>query len=219
MIWLFGDSFSVPKGNSPVEHLLWSQNLSINLNEEITYRAQWGVSNEWILNEFISNQENFNEGDRVIIQLTSPERQWFFEDSPELGNFYVEDLDKRISKDKALAVKKYIQFLENKNLTSIRTNLYHLGIKQITEIFKHVHILILPGYTTFYGINGVLMDICNGEFVNEQSCANWYSKHKIDPRANHISEINHRILSEKITEYFLTGTPIDLKSRFEQGFL
>jgi hypothetical protein len=55
--------------------------------------------------------------------------------------------------------------------------------------------------------------------VNEQSCAKWYSKHKIDPRVNHMSEKNHQILSEKITAYFLDGTPIDLKSNFEQGFL
>lgn len=223
MLWVFGDSFSVPREYMKLPtHPLWTELVTEGLKEpEIRYCSQWGVSNEWIINELMTKQSQFEVGDKVILQLTSPDRQWFFEDNPSIGNFFIEDLDHfgNISKAQTGAIKSYITHLNSDHLTRIRSSLYHLGVERITQILNWVQILVLPGWTDISGVNGKLMDICNGEFETDQARVNWYDHHKIDPRPNHMSKNNHRILSNKIVSYFTTGQPIDLQTGFEKGFI
>ena len=101
-LWVFGDSFSVSRvavvdDTAPP---LWHEIVASNLNlEEYHSHAQWGVSNEYILEQFLKYQLEYNSGDHIIVQLTNSSRQWFIKDHPELSNFYVTDIDRWLTKE------------------------------------------------------------------------------------------------------------------------
>jgi len=221
MLYIFGDSFSVGADpQQPSTHKLWSELTAIKLGiSKIVGRTQYGVSNEWILNEVLQCSKKFNNHDKVIIQLTSPERQWFFEDMPAVGNFYVADLEKIVSPERAKAVKQFIIHLNSESLNEIRNNLYHLAVERITQILGHVQILVLPGFRDIPSVKGTLNSVSVGEFSSIDAKDKWYDTHKIDPRINHLSAENHKILSDKIVDYFKLGHNIDLTTGFMKGFL
>lgn len=79
--------------------------------------------------------------------------------------------------------------------------------------------LILPGFLKVPHIEGTLLEICNNEFVSDKARLRWYDKNKVDPRPNHLSKNNHKILGEKILSTYKTGILTDLSVGFETRFL
>jgi hypothetical protein len=223
MLWTFGDSFSLPRDHinngEGIDHPLWLEMVGSNLNEERYFNAaEWGVSNEYILDTFYQQYPNINKDDYVIIQLTSAYRQWFFLDKPDLGNYYINNIDKHISNDEHTALKHYIEHLRNEKADQIRYKSAEYCLKYIA-IKSPFKMLILPGFDPVDNINGTLLNVCDGEFISDQTRDAWYKKHGADPRANHMSPKNHVILSNKVTEYFKCGIIPDLSRGFVTDFL
>ena len=87
--------------------------------------VQLPVANEWIYTEVITHQSSFDDGDYVIIQLTSQNRKWFLRDSPELSNIFYSQIhynnkdEKKITTahpDILLAKSRELDFLKIKNM-------------------------------------------------------------------------------------------------------
>ncbi len=225
-LWIFGDSFSVGrqdiKKGKTISYKLWYEFVAQNLECEYYHNyAQWGVSNEYIINEFMSRKQEYKEGDFIIIQLTDVSRQWFFPDHPDLANIHhVIDMSEHLPKEKYKAIESYLKYLDNDPIKYMKYTLYCMAInyQAITDLSK-CKILIIPGFNNIPTVNGTLLSVCNGEFVDDDSLHKWYSKHRFDPRPNHLSIKNHEILGNKVSYYFLNGGYLDLINDFEKGFL
>jgi hypothetical protein len=220
MLWIFGDSFSLPSDAfKGIDHNLWLDILAINLGEEKYFNAaEWGVSNEYILDTFHQQYSKINKDDYVIVQLTSAYRQWFFEEKPYLANYYVNNIDQDISPEEYTALQGYISHLQSDRIDQLRYKSIEYCLKYIA-LMSPFKMLILPGFDPVDDINGTLVDICDGEFVDKQSRDLWYKKHGADPRANHMSAENHFILANKVTEFFKCGTIPDLSQGFVKDIL
>lgn len=221
-LWVFGDSFSAARPDTETSTVwpLWHEQVARNLNLE-SYRshARWGVSNEYILEQFLIHQMEYNTGDCIIIQLTNSSRQWFIKDQPEISNYYVTDIDRWFTKDQVAAVNMYIKHLQRDDMDELRYFMLIKALERITQELADCKILILPGFHPIPGINGTLTDICNNEFSSDESRTSWYKTHGGDTRANHFSQENHLTLANRITEFFQTGKLVNLQDGYKQGFL
>ncbi len=220
-LWVFGDSFSVtyPYLDNQEYHL-WHELLTTNLDLVGQHNyAQWGVSNEYIIDQVLTYRLQFKPGDHIIIQLTSSARQWFFKDHPELANFYVSDIDSFLTKDQCTALQMYVTYLQRTDIDDLRYTLFTAALQLLVQVFNECKILILPGFDKIPGITGTLMDICNGEFISAESRNTWYCNNNIDPRFNHFGKENHELLATQIMQYFQTGKIINLHEGYKKGFL
>lgn len=219
-LWIFGCSFSVSQPAGKSTHPTWANILAekMKLTEFHDY-AQWGVSNEYIVDQFMKVNNEIQPGDTIIIQLTEKSRQWFFKDQPCIANFYIADLNKYISKKQHQAVKMYIEYLDRDESQDMRYALTCMALQHVSTVMSSCRIMILPGFSSVPGATGSLLSVCNGEFKSDDSRNKWYENYRIDIRANHMSEVNHYILAEKIFHTFNTGSMLDLTSGFQTGFL
>jgi hypothetical protein len=223
-LWVFGDSFSIARNDVPnadqLDHPLWTDIVSGGLGFSEFYNySQWGIGNDYIFSQILTYLEKFKPGDYVIIQTTSIDRQWFFKENPELSNYYVTHIGKTISKKQKQAIDMYINYLRDNEIVALQYVMFGYALQHITAIRPDCKILILPGFHHVPHIAGTLLSVCNGEFVSTEARLSWYDKNKIDPRPNHLSANNHRILGEKILETYKTGIPPDLTVGFDAGFL
>ena len=219
MIWFFGDSYSTPpvKDSNLWQYKInWMSQLASNLSTDAKYVSSYGVANEWILHNFIENQINFKDNDYIIVQTTSSHRRWFFEDRPQLGNFYGSNIEQHIRKEENNSLKKYLEFLYHEKQDTIfyKSTIYSLFY--LAGKMSNVKIFILPGAHGCPGVNGDLTnDVCDREFSSIDCRNKFYKKYNCDPRPNHMSEKNHEILATKITEYFNNNKQLDLSSGFQ----
>ena len=227
-IWLFGDSFSTqempPTKENPSgkpTHPSWLEYVSQGLGiTEGNVHADYGVSNDWIFDQFKENINLMEPGDYVIVQTTQKHRQWFFDD-PSLSNYWIKDMERHLSAEQLNAVKQYVTYLQKDKVDDLRYIQFCMALERISQLAKHLRILVLPGFFSVHGIKGTLISICDNEFSSDpDKVTHLYDRNDgMDPRLNHMSAPNHKILGNKIIEFFKNGTMIDLESDFEQGIL
>lgn len=218
-LWIFGDSFSMPQPLDS-EFVPWSVQLAANLGVESSNNyAMPGVSNDYIFYRLAESINETDEGDYIVIQTTNQHRQWFFKD-PVLSNYCIRDIDKYISKEQATALKEYISHLQNDELDNVRFIQFRLALERIVTLIQHAKFLILPGFHLCHGVEGSLIQVCDEEFETLDDIPGYYNNNDgKDPRINHLSVNNHKILADKITKFFNTGELIDLTTGFEKHFL
>lgn len=218
-LWIFGDSFSMPQPLDS-EFIPWTAQLAATLKvEESLNFAQPGVSNDYIFDQIVKNLNNSQNGDYVVIQQTHKSRQWFFED-PTIANYSLRDINKYISKDQDFALRQYVTHLQKDSIDELRFLQFGLSLERISAILQHVRILILPGFHEIPGVIGTLAQVCDEEFVDLSVINKFYeSNDGKDPRINHLSGNNHKILADKIFEFFDQGKLVDLTTGFEKHFL
>jgi len=220
-LWLFGDSFSA-QPNIECDFAVWPELVARHFKLPHYWNwARMGCANDFIFQEFTSRIPEMKEGDFVIIQPTSPHRQWFFED-PEVGNYLIQDLEKYVTADQKKAVDQYIKHLQSDKLDNIRYTQFGLALERVCAMTPHLRILVLPAFYEVPGIVGHLTGISDGEHANlsPDAITKWYKDNNgLDPRVMHLSKQNHTILADKIIDFYETGKSIDLTTDFEQGFL
>lgn len=216
-LWIFGDSYSIEttaqdKNFHNHYDKNWIDHVSDDLNEhDVRVCSEYGVSNDFIFAFFLQHANDFKSGDHVIVQLTSPARKWFFEKEPYLSNFV--QTDGWYDKEKKKAADSYLVNLQNNNLDNIQYTSYIYALQFITSTRTDVKTLLLPGFASIPGVIGNLTDnVCNNELLNTKK---FFDSHKgQDPRLNHMSPENHKILGDKIIDYFKNNTVIDLTKDF-----
>lgn len=223
-LWVFGDSYSI--GSSFKHENLWhydenwidivAGNLSID-QANIENFSQFGVSNDYIFKTVIENYNNFSIDDCVIIQLTGPNRKWFFPNDPSLSNF-VSMREGNHPKQIQTALDYYIRHLQNDQLDDIQYTAYVYSIQYMMLVKPGIKFLVVPGFADYPGVTGNLTEhVCDAEFSSSEVLSKFYKKTGWDPRLNHMTMDNHRVLASKVANYFKTNQPIDLTTGFKSN--
>ena len=234
MLYVFGDSFSLPDAHKnevvgpnglvtfmPVEKS-WTDIVSERLIGEDNHvnDAILGCSNEYILHTLRTRESSFKSGDYVIVQLTSYYREWFFEDKPGMANFinakFVPGV--HVTKEQANALEMYKRHLysDHRLLLHYDAILDAITFRTILYGQQGIRCLILPGFHNVVGVEGTLFKTSGSEFDSEETAA-IYRAETGDLRFNHFSDVNHKILANKVIDFFNTGTTVDLTTDFETG--
>ena len=234
MLYIFGDSFSVPDAHKndvigpkgivkfmPLEKT-WTRIVSESLigDDNHVNDSMLGCSNEYILHTLRNRESSFKSGDCVIVQLTSYYREWFFEDKPHMGNFlnakFVPGV--HVTKEQANALETYKRHLYSDHRLLLHYDAILDAITFRTKLYgqQGIRCLILPGFHTVAGVEGTLFKASGSEFDSEETAAK-YRAETSDLRYNHFSEVNHKILADKVIKFFDTGDLVDLTTGFKTG--
>lgn len=219
-LWIFGDSFSAER-SAEITYNTWPELLArkLELTQYINH-ALWGASNDYIFDALLKHAPEFKSGDYVIIQLTQQSRQWFFKDEPTCGNFYMKNIEKFITAQELTAVSQYITHLQRDEIDELRYLQLTLALEHIAKSLSHLRIVILPGYHFVPGVTGTLYDVSKSEFIEPKDEPLLLANHDgRDPRPNHLSQVHHQILADKLFNSWSTGNPIDLTTDFKKGFI
>jgi hypothetical protein len=232
MLYIFGDSFSTPDDQktdivnrfglvtySPLEKN-WTSIVSEDLigTSDHVNLSVLGCSNEYIFHKLCDRSAYFKSGDCIIIQLTSFYREWLFEDKPHMGNFmttkFTPGVD--ISKEVVNALELYKKYLYSDHRLAIHYNAIIDAITLRTQLFakQNVRCLIIPGFHKISGVEGTLFDASNLEFDCQKTAMDFYTN-TADNRYNHFSEINHKVLANKVIEFFRDFKTVDLTTDFK----
>jgi len=213
---IFGDSFATnpeaypqhDKTGLPIQiHPNYAEDLGNRLGcSHINWGSLPGVSNDWIFNEIYENYKNISANDYAVILFTQINRKWFFE--AHQGN---------LSNYTMSYVKNYLKHLQNDRLDTIITLGYIIAT--ISLLRDRCPFVILPAYPIpANDIKGCLDEVSRNEILG--SVENWYHiTGGFDPRLNHLSIFNHKVLSMKLYNYFKHNTPIDLTTEFHKNIL
>lgn len=240
-LWIFGDSYGVSLRRNPsgghreltndeltANNWIWYCSLAKRLGCENTINfCMSGVSNDYILHQLTNQIHNIEPNDYVIVISTSVLRKWFFEKSPELGNFYTAEFIKRASKGQYRAIMEFTKHLDNPILPSLDFCKFLWSIHFLTDQHQW-NLLVLPGFeqqgfpiSHNYQVKGTLVDICFKEFDSEET-ADWFYQTfsaSVDVRPGHLSRSNHEILSEKLFNTLTANCELDLTSGFHKGII
>ena len=234
MLYIFGDSFSVPDAHKdevigpkglmtfmPLEKN-WTRIVSESIigDDNHVNDAVLGCSNEYILHTLRDRESSFKSGDRVIIQLTSYYREWFFEDKPGMANFinakFIPGV--HVTKEQANALEMYKRHLysDHRLLLHYDAILDAINFRTMLYAQQGIRCLVLPGFHNVIGVEGTMFKTSSSEFDSEETAA-IYRAETGDLRYNHFSEVNHKILADKVIDFFNTGKTVDLTSDFKTG--
>lgn len=234
MLYVFGDSFSLPDAHKnevvgpkglvtfmPLEKS-WTRIVSERLigEDNQVNDAILGCSNEYILHTLRTRESSFKSGDYVIVQLTSYYREWFFEDNPGMANFinakFVPGV--HVTKEQANALEMYKRHLysDHRLLLHYDAILDAITFRTVLYAQQGIRCLILPGFHNVAGVEGTLFKASSSEFDSDETAAK-YRAETSDLRFNHFSDVNHKILANKVIDFFNTGKTVDLTTDFEAG--
>ena len=235
MLYIFGDSFSVPQTQmnevfgprgEPVSYIPLEKTWTTLVKESIFGDGEYvndavlGCSNAYIYYRLVERESLFKEGDFIIIQLTSMHREWFFEDKPymaiQLATKITPGIDVTEEQYQALEMYKRHLYFDRRSLIHYSMFLDSLAHKVRVYGERGIRCLILPGFDNVPGVVGNLCETAGLEFNNEKTAISYYDKTG-DLRFNHFSEVNHKILANKVIEFFNTGKTIDLTCDFKTG--
>jgi len=233
MLHVFGDSFSIPDSHrnevfgpkgTPITYLPLEKNWTTIVNESIYGNSEYenhavlGCSNDYIYYKLFEKEPFFKDGDCIIIQLTSMYREWFFENKPYLATNLGISLtpDVEVTKKEYEALEMYKRHLYFEKRPLIRFNMFLDSLSLRTQLYgkKNIKCLILPGFHNIKGVEGSLCEASGLEFDCEKTAIAYYNKTG-DYRFNHFSEVNHKILANKIINFFDTFEKVDLTTGFE----
>lgn len=240
-LWVFGDSFAhdikhLESTNrnrkevglfppyQPLENN-WLNIVSEKLTGSVEHEnfSMAGCANEFIYDQLYSSVSKFKEGDYVLVTLTASNRRWLVERCPHLANWsnckFEPNLPDSVTKDENEAILQYGKYLHS----DIASNAIYTAILWATvNIAQHVanlgiKFLILPGFDKIDHIKGTLSEVCFEEFDNLTTLNEYYKK-TTDCRWNHLSEVNHNVLANKVIDYFTdVDHNIDLTVGFEKN--
>ena len=220
-LWVFGDSFSV-KSNTDETYLNF---LAEKLPVSINYQSHGGTSLEYSYYRFNEVWDQIKEDDLVLITLTDIYRTWVNRDNPDYGMWG--EIDRQT--EKWLNLYKTEYYIEEEKyarldifFSAIDSRLKFLKSKPILlwcfrDEFKEGKVRVKPSSIQFS--KGCLIDISSQEFCSEEDKPIINSIF-LDNRPNHLSLVNHHILTSKLIEGFNNNSgEIDLTEGFKSKFI
>ena len=219
---VYGDSFSIP--NTPTTGVTntWNEIVSNALDLENVNYAEYGVANEWIYGQVIDSAPKWEAGDHIIIQLTAPWRDWLLEDVPEVSNLAhckVTDEYDKVDKNILKAIDYFLRYLYNPTKYIIQYNMVFNALNFIAADNLDKKILILPGFHPLPNFNGTLSEMCYKEFDSQGTAELFYDKYSPDPRINHLTAPNHKILGNRVLEFFQGNQLPDLTNDYHEKII
>ena len=219
-LWVFGDSFVSPiNKNYDIDYFpdwVWTKQLAYKLNLNLKICALPGISNQWISQEVTKHYDQIQPGDKVVVVTTHHNRTWLIKDHPEFSNIFsnnISNYDRHLSKHQISTINKYVEHFAEQHdfISDIHYEWFLSWIR--TKLSPKVILCLLPGFgvTSSHDITG---KICLG-VVEKNEFVELQNKPKFDKRINHLSEYNHKILADKVYDFFKTDKKIDLGTGFE----
>ena len=228
-LWVFGDSYSIPTGfinsesgirakiDSEVYTTTWVDQVVEKLDiSDLNLYSSFGVANEWIFKQVMEQSNNFNPEDYVIVQLTNGNRHWWFPELPTESNLPQIVSHPDWSKEKRKAIELHLKYLQNDNMDNLIYSSIIYSFMYIKLALPGLKLLFLPGWGRApETIGNLTVDVCDKEFDSKKTQQNFYNKTGFDSRLNHMSIENHYILADKVGDYFINQTPVDLTTGFK----
>ena len=215
---LIGQSGEPPKF-LPLENT-WTELVSQHLigTKEHNNTALCGVGNDYIFDTFTNTLPKIQNGDYVIVQPTSFLREWMFEDRPEMANFLSAkyEVGLHVSQAEADTLELYKNHVYSEHKQKIVYNAFMQSFFSWADPFsqENIKMLILPGFHTIDGVEGVLCDPSGREIGDDKAVQKHMARTGGDNRYNHFSEVNHKILANKVINFFDNATQVDLTKDF-----
>lgn len=227
-----GDSFTVDPMETQDTTMTWLRQTAERMGMTLWNFSQHGVAQDWCFQQlrpgFSSAEDAITAEDRIIVVLTHPNRFWFFQDKPNLSNSHIMSMEQHVSKDQNRAVEGFFRHIQRPELDTLQM------IMRLGWLAGHVSRLGLakPLVIRAFGMNvqeaelypelawaeGTLFDIQVDECWNNLELIGKYFK-GVDCRYNHMSLRNHKVLADKIVDYFENNSPLNLTTGFHKEFI
>ena len=230
-LWIFGDSYSIPLNyvDAPesvaanIDKTVYTTNWITEVEKklpinEVKIFSQFGVANEWIFQQVMEQSNNFSPQDCVVIQMTNSNRHWWFPELPAESNLTQMLSHPDWGREKKKAIELHLKYLQNDNMDNLIYSAMIYSFMYIRLGLPGIRILFLPGWGSApETIGNLTVDVCNKEFDSTKTLQNFYNKTGFDSRLNHMSIENHYILADKVGDYFINQTPVDLTTGFKSN--
>jgi hypothetical protein len=217
-LWVFGDSYAY---ESRINANSWIRLLAKSLDcSGVENKAKVGCDNLYIAHQFINNISNIAADDYIILSLTDPGRFWLFDKHPQMSNWY--SIDSFWTKAKKFASKQEIEAAQGFTrylYTSAHGDTIHEMIRHVA-ISSHSNCRVMQGFFPVPGVKGCLVDISRNEHKGVTMEEKFRNSKEGDSRENHLSEVNHKILADKLYKWFTEKNYLlDLTKDFEENCL
>lgn len=226
-----GDSFSVEPMEKEDAAMTWPREAADRLGLELWNLSQHGVAQDWCFQQLRAGfhaLDAITAQDRIIVVLTHPNRFWFLEKYPNLSNSHIIGMEQHVSKEQNRAIQGFMQYIQRPELDTLHM-VFRLG-----WLAGYVAKLNLPPPLMIraFGMNiqeaethagmswaqGTLFDIQANEFQDPETTTHDYFR-GVDCRYNHLSLRNHKIMADKVVDYFENSEALDLSTGFHKGFI
>lgn len=232
MLYVFGDSYSCDSkyfdtiNNDRVDKFFpLEKNWTSILSEKLTNSIQHvndsivGCSNEFIFHRLMIRLPELKQGDHVVVSLTSVNRRWLLERRPDIALYHATaniGLEPGITKLERDAILQYATHLHSDIAADTIYNAIFWATVHAAQSVANlgVKFLILPGFKSIQGVTGTLFELSSSEFDSTETSDKFYRN--TDPRWNHLSEVNHKILADKTFKFFTENKMIDLTTDFQK---
>jgi hypothetical protein len=242
-LYVIGDSFSAievrphsSKAAKPYPEydygtsIYWPKQLADKLGADLINLSKIGCSQDFEWHNIYEHRDQITPDDYVVIVLTEINRFWYLDNSPEFSrpDLLLQYPDLQGVGDTAMQFSRYIQRdsltvlnLENRlgalsyiaHTQCWRNPLVLYAMSQISDVERYFNNLdFSKGTLTDLAINEVGIGV-NQEYYNNKIIKG------IDPRYNHLTMSNHKILVDKLYNYFTENTPVDLTTNFLNSVL
>jgi len=232
---ILGDSFAY------FDHTcdyIWQRSVASELKRDLVNIAANGASANWLISKLMLIDNDISTDDLLILIVPYWERVCIWPQSPDLTSLAsLDSLGKHelsnakwkpYTKKQQQAFESYFLYLKNDEFTlGVYAALLH-WINSIGSKLKQKPLIIF-GFESNYSTqqlnncdiaHGCLFDVGIDEF---KSIDIWNTLIEntpfLDTRIGHLSECNHKILAEKLIEYYTKGTVPDLTTGFQQFFI
>lgn len=239
-LFVVGDSFSAPGGsfvpqgfdspNTWIEQVADRMNLEL-VNDSLIGCAldyQWLQIHKWL-------DQDLNPTDRIIVVLTDPWRYWYFNDLPEASNTSIVDLKDFISPEKIDAVEKFILHIQRIDLIAMACIHRLAWLDRTVQERGLAKPLVIKAFDQTNGEAEFYKNyvIAKGNLhhnIQRKEYIGYKSKDKnynfsgellkgIDPRYNHMCLRNHKVLADKVVDFFQNDIQVDLETGFHEEII
>lgn len=235
-LFVVGDSFCAPPELFTFERPFkdkeaWPRLVANRLNLKLENHSCHGSAQDFAwaqLHKIV--KLGLNKKDRLIIVLTDPWRFWFFHDHPDTTNISIIDLENFCSENQLKAITSYFTEVQRPQLDTMWLIHRLAWLDRLVEKNNLAKPLILLGFPQFLAeaedyenfsiANGSLFEnVQKPEFkrynINPDLDTTQILK-GLDPRYNHLCYCNHKIMTDKIVNFFQNNDTVDLTQGFHQ---
>jgi hypothetical protein len=228
---LVGDSFSVDPMEQEDKTMTWARETAERLGLSLMNLSQHGVAQDWCFQQLRTGfhaLDSITAQDRIIVVLTHPNRFWFLEKHPNLSNSHIIGMEQYVSKEQNRAIQGFFQHIQRPELDTLHMVMRLGWLAGHIVRLKFPQVLVIRAfgmnvqeaelYKELSWAQGTLFDIQADEFQILETTTYDYFR-GVDCRYNHLSLRNHKIMANKVVDYFENNVPLDLSTGFHKGFI
>lgn len=229
-LYVFGDSFATAEMLEKHFERKWSVLLSKKLGVELKNYGMNGTSLEYTYYKFNEICKNLKEDDAVVIVLTDLLRKWIIKDKPNtssLSHIEIHDLPTKLKKcaqwyfvnvlNSEIEEVHLLNFLYAVIATTSHLKIKPLFISAFDKVSRGKWVVdvnkIDHSYINNFAI-GSLWEVSSYEIIHKDAGSAVRTNLKKEFRPNHLSDVQHPILADKILNYMHNGVTVDLTTGF-----